>query len=142
MRVRYVSDMILTERLQQTSLSQVFWKRQSRYSRLYRDGNAISAESRSTRIFRRTAASMLNLLRTRLDIRSLWFQTDRDVTISFIVSLRYQNKYWMRGLPRCWCSGGVFAWKKRDSPIHVGHQDSSHLTVGPSSWVVIRTPPT
>ena len=57
-------------------------EKQNRYSRHFRDGNAISVESRNTKIFRRTAETTSNLSRKRSDIRSQWFLMDREDMIS------------------------------------------------------------
>ena len=49
----------------------------------FQDGNVISVESRTTRIFRRTAANTSSSSRSRSDSRSPWFPTDQEETILF-----------------------------------------------------------
>ena len=58
-------------------------RKQNRLSRSFQDGNAISAESRTTRIFQRTAENTSSSSRRRSDIRSPWFLTDQEETILF-----------------------------------------------------------
>ena len=45
MKFLFVQAMRLTEKLQQNSPQQDFWKKQNRFWKCFRDGNAISAES-------------------------------------------------------------------------------------------------
>ena len=83
MRFRFVLLTISTERSQQSSQPQRSWKRQNRLSRHFRDGNVTSVESRTMRIFRRTAENTSSSSRRKSVIRSPWFPTDLEETISF-----------------------------------------------------------
>ena len=58
MKFLFVQAMRLTEKLQQNSPQQDFWKKQNRFWKCFRDGNAISAESENMKICRKTAANI------------------------------------------------------------------------------------